>query len=99
MATANVTSIGANERPRRANPQANGRAKSSPSVDLGSLTDARTFTGFKAYDLISGLHAVCVVLDNAIVDGVEFDSHHNTLAGLAQAAMVLSSILDTEVHS
>ncbi|MDB6083719.1 MAG: hypothetical protein JWN43_1600 [Gammaproteobacteria bacterium] len=75
------------------------RAKRAPKVSLGSLADPDTFRGFTTHDLISALHGVCVVLDSAIVDGAEFENHHNTMCGLAQAGKVLSSILNIELHS
>lgn len=68
-------------------------------VSLGSLTDRRTFKGFTVHDLIAGLHGVCVVMDKTLVDGAEFEDHKSTMCGLAQAAKVLSSILDNEACS
>lgn len=70
-----------------------------PQVDLGSLNDPATFRGYATHDLISGLHGICVVLDNALVDNAEFENHHGTMCDLAIAAKVLSSILYNEVHS
>jgi hypothetical protein len=87
MNTDNVTSIDAGKKPRR--------AKRNSTVSLGTLNDPDTFRGFTAHDLISGLHGVCVAIDSAIVDGAEFENHHDTMCGLAQAAKVLSSILHT----
>ena len=63
------------------------------------LTDPGAFDGFTSHDLISGLHGVCVAIDSAIVDGTEFENHHATMCGLAQAAKVLSAILNTQMHS
>ena len=90
MATDNITAI------RAAKPQ---RTRRNPPVLLGALDDPTTFQGFTVHDLISGLHGVCVTIDNAIVDGAEFESHRDTMCGLAQAAKVFSSILNTAVHS
>jgi hypothetical protein len=90
MSTANVTAINAGK-PRR--------AKRNSTVSLGGLTDPDTFNGFTMHDLISGLHGVCVAIDSAIVDGAQFEDHRDTMCGLAQAAKVLSSILNTQVHS
>jgi len=73
--------------------------RKSETVSLGTLTEPGIFQGFTTHDLISGLHGVCVVLDNALVDNVEFERHEYTLADLAIAAKVLSSILNKEVHS
>lgn len=80
-------------------PNAPARVKRAAKVSLGALNEPDTFKGFTAHDLVSGLHAVCVVIDSAIVDGAKFESHEDTMCGLAQAAKVLSAILNTEVHS
>ena len=90
MSDHNVTAIHA-VKPRR--------AKRDSTVSLGSLNDRNTFQGFTVHDIIAGLHGVCVVLDSAIVDGAEFERHLDTMCGLAQAAKVLSTILDTEANS
>jgi hypothetical protein len=69
------------------------------SVSLGALNDPDTFHGFDVHDLIGGLHAVCVIIDHAIVDNAKFPDHNSTMGGLAQAAKVLSAILNREAHS
>jgi hypothetical protein len=100
MATDNVTAIDAAKPPRPSSAQPiRGPKRNSKMVSLGGLTDEGTFQGFTTHDLISALHGVCVVLDNALVDQVEFERHDHTMASLAQAAKVLSSILNKEVHS
>jgi len=95
----NLPSIDAAETPQHSNVRTMRRAKRTAPVSLGGLTDPHTFDGFTTHDLISGLHGVCVAIDYAIVDGVEFEDHRGTMCGLAMAAKVLSSILHTEVHS
>jgi len=98
MPTDNVTAIQAGK-PRRSKRVLKVGLGGLPEVGLGGLTDPDTFKGFTTHDLISGLHGVCVVIDSVLVDRAEFEDHINTMAGLAQAAKVLSSILNTEAHS
>jgi len=98
MSTDNVPSIDAAETPQHSNVRPMRRPKRPSPVSLGRLTEPHTFNGFTTHDLISGLHGVCAVIDSALVDGTEFEDHTRTMADLAIAAKVLSSILNTEAH-